>query len=267
MPNPSYRSEYPKKSLGQHFLINKGVLNKIIDAANIQTTDTIVEIGPGTGLLTELILSKCDNVVLVELDSDLVNDLRQKFQGYSNLRIIHADARTWTSDLEDRSYKVIGNLPYYAANPIMRNLLENNKPPSHMYLTLQKEVADSIVAVKGKMRILSVAVQAYSKPKVLGQIRPGSFFPPPKVMSSIVEINVLDEPVFDTEYADAFFEIVRAGFGSRRKQLKNSLARYVGLAGQDLSLVFKEAGIDPETRAQDLDIHDWVRLHTVITQK
>ena len=267
MSNLSHRFDYPKKSLGQHFLVNKGVLRKIVESADIKSGDTVVEIGPGTGLLTELILARCENVVLIELDVDLVDDLKVKFREYSNIRVIHADARSWVPDLERRSYKLLGNLPYYAANPIMRNFLESERPPSRMYLTLQKEVADSIVAAKGKMRILSVAVQAYGRPRILGQIRPGSFFPPPKVMSSIVEIDVFDEPVFNLGETDSFFGIVRAGFGSRRKQLKNSLARYSGLNGQDLELVFNEAKIPSTTRAQDLDIDDWVRLHEIIKHK
>ena len=260
-------SAIAKKSLGQHFLINRGVLNRIVDFIEIQPDDIILEIGPGTGLLTELILSLSKKVIAIELDQDLVSMLRHKFNSYSNLEVIHADARDWDAGSIGKNYKVVGNLPYYAANPIMRHFLESKNPPSKMVLTVQKEVAESIVAKPGNMRILSVAVQMYGKPKIAGHIRPGSFNPPPKVTSSIISIDLYSEPLLAVVDRESFFGLVRSAFNSRRKQLRNSLSRHIDVTGAIMEGILEMAGISPTLRAQDLSIADWGRLHEVVKSR
>ena len=252
---------YPRKSLGQHFLVDYGALRRVSDAADIQPTDTVVEVGPGTGLLTRLLAEKAAQVIAIEMDESLVSRLGQDLSDLHNVSIVHGDAREWDPAPVGRPYKMVSNLPYYAATPIIRRFLECPSPPSVMAVTIQREVAQSMTANPGEMHILSVAVQLYGKPRIMGYIRPGSFRPPPKVTSAIVRINVYDKPALALDNTDAFFQIVRAGFSSARKQLRNSLANSFDLSGTKMEELLREAGINPRLRAEALSLEDWGRLY------
>jgi 16S rRNA (adenine1518-N6/adenine1519-N6)-dimethyltransferase len=264
---PGRHHVFPRKSLGQHFLVDQGALRRVIAAADVQPTDLVVEIGPGTGLLTRLLAEKAERVIAVEMDEALVARLRDDLGGFQNLSIVHGDAREWDPATVGEPYKVVANLPYYAATPIVRRFLECSLPPSVMAVTVQREVAQSMTASPGKMRTLSVATQLYGKPRIAGYIRPGSFRPPPKITSAIVSIEVYKEPALSLDDTDAFFQVVRAGFSSARKQLRNSLGHSFDIAGVQMEEVLQEAGIAPRLRAEAISLEDWGRLYGVFRSR
>ncbi|MBI4282354.1 MAG: ribosomal RNA small subunit methyltransferase A [Chloroflexi bacterium] len=250
-----------RKSLGQHFLVDQGALRRVVEAADIQPTDVVVEVGPGTGLLTRLLAERAARVIAVEMDEELVARLKKELGRIPSLTIVQGDAREWDPAAVGEPYKVVANLPYYAATPIVRRFLECSMPPTIMAVTVQREVAQSMVAASGKMKILSVAVQLYGKPRIMGYIRPGSFRPPPKVTSAIVRIEVYEKPALSLGDTDAFFKVVRAGFSGARKQLRNSLGHSFGLPGTRMEEVLHEAGIDSRLRAEALSMEQWGRLY------
>ncbi|MFH1560629.1 MAG: 16S rRNA (adenine(1518)-N(6)/adenine(1519)-N(6))-dimethyltransferase RsmA [Chloroflexota bacterium] len=250
-----------RKSLAQHFLVDQGALRRVLAAADVQPTDVVVEVGPGTGLLTRLLAQRAARVIAVEMDKGLVARLRKDLDGLLNLSILQGDAREWDPATVGEPYKVVANLPYYAATPIVRRFLECSLPPTIMAVTVQREVAQSMVAAPGKMRTLSVAVQLYGKPRIMGYIRPGSFRPPPKVTSAIVRIEVYGKPALPLDDTDAFFRVVRAGFSGARKQLRNSLGHSFDVPGTQMEEVLKEAGIKPQLRAEALSLAEWGRLY------
>lgn len=233
----------------------------MFEAADIQTTDIVVEVGPGTGLLTQLLTQRARKVIAIEMDRDMVSLLKEKMGELQNLSIIHSDAREWDPATIKEPYKVVSNLPYYAATPIVRRFLECSLPPSVMAVTLQREVAQSMTATPGKMRTLSVAVQLYGKPRIVGYIQPGSFSPPPKVTSAIVRIDVYGKPALCLDNTDSFFRVVRAGFSSARKQLRNSLGHSFNLPGTRIEEVMRQVGIEPKLRAETLRLAEWGKLY------
>ena len=252
---------FARKSLAQHFLVDQGALRRVVAAADVQPTDLVVEIGPGTGLLTRLLAQRAARLIAVEMDEGLVARLRKDLDGFPNLSIIQGDAREWDPATVGEPYKVVANLPYYAAAPIIRRFLECSLPPTIMAVTVQREVAQSMTAAPGKMRTLSVAIQLYGKPRIMGYIRPGSFRPPPKVTSAIVRIEVYEKPALSLDDTDVFFQVVRAGFSSARKQLRNSLGHSFDIPGARMEELLQEAEIDPRLRAEALSLKDWGRLY------
>ncbi len=262
---PAHRA--PRKSLGQNFLVDQGALRRVLAAADIRPTDVVVEVGPGTGLLTKLLAETGARVIAVELDNHLAARLSHDLGGLPNVEIVHADAREWDLAEVDAPYKVVANLPYYAATPIVRRFLESKRPPSLMVVTVQREVAQSMTAVPGKMKLLSVGVQLYGSPRIMGYIRPGSFNPPPKVTSAIVRIDVYPKPALALEDTESFFRVVRAGFSGPRKQLRNSLGRAFELTGVRTEELLLEAGIDYSLRAEALSLEEWGRIHAVFSEQ
>ena len=260
-------SRAPRKSLGQHFLVDQGALRRVLAAGDVEPTDVVVEVGPGTGLLTKLLAETGARVVAVELDRHLAARLSHDLGGFPNVEIIHADAREWDPAELDAPYKVVANLPYYAATPIVRRFLESPRPPSVMVVTVQREVAQSMTAAPGKMRLLSVGVQLYGSPRITGYIRPGSFSPPPKVTSAIVRIDVHPRPALPLEDTESFFRVVRAGFSGPRKQLRNSLGHAFELTGAQTEELLLEAGIDYSLRAEALSLEEWGRIHAVFGEQ
>ena len=179
-PTLGSSSAAPKKSLGQHFLVDQGALRRVVAAADVRPSDTVVEVGPGTGLLTRLLAETGARVIALELDNNLAARLQHDLGSLPNVSVIHGDAREWDPTVVGAPYKVVANLPYYAATPIVRRFLESPQPPSLMVVTVQKEVAQSMTASPGGMRLLSVGVQLYGKPRIVGYIGPGSFRPAPR---------------------------------------------------------------------------------------
>ena len=255
-----------RKSLGQHFLADTRIAGRILDAADLSPDDVIVEIGPGRGVLTKRMVNRVNRVVAVELDGELAEALPSRLDFPVNLTCVKADARD--VDLTeliapDTSYKVVANLPYYAANPIIRRLLESEPKPDILVVMVQQEVAKNMVAQPGDMGILSVATQFYARVKMVCSVSPKSFRPSPKVTSAVVRLDVLPAPAVDVASEEGFFTVVRAGFAAPRKQLRNSLSQGLGIEPIVGGRVLEEAGIDATRRPQTLDIPEWASIYQV----
>ena len=268
-PNAPHTSDAPmsampraKKSLGQHFLRDRNILDAIADAASVTGDDVIIEVGPGPGTLTDVLAERAGRIEAIELDAALAATLRD--QAPANVHVHEADAREVdvTSLLGGcMPYKLLGNLPYYAAMPILRHFLEGACKPGQAVVMVQREVARQICAPAGDKSLLSIAVQLYSSPSVVRLVRPGSFTPPPKVTSAIVHIDVFDKPAEGIDNPDAFFTVVRAGFSAPRKQLRNSLANGLSVPGDAAVALLTTAGIDPKRRAETLSLAEWASLY------
>ncbi len=251
------------KGLGQHFLIDRRVLDTIVNAADLSRSDTVVEVGPGLGVLTDALVEHAGAVIAVEVDPVLSAGLARRYSGQTNVTILNADVLTTApSELVDSGgYRVLGNLPYYAASPILRHFLEAEPKPDTIVVMLQKEVADAVAASPGSMSIISVAVQLYGKPTLVDYVPRSSFYPLPKVDSAVVRVDVYPEPAVAVAYIEGFFDIVRAGFSTPRKQIRNSLAVGLGVEARASADILKGAGIDPTRRPQTLSLEEWARLH------
>jgi 16S rRNA (adenine1518-N6/adenine1519-N6)-dimethyltransferase len=259
----------PSKGLGQNFLVNPAILEKIVAAAELTPDDTVLEIGAGLGTLTEHLARAAGRVVAVELDERLIPVLRDTLSGFDNVTLVQGDileldpaalvrANQPTSQLT--SYKVVANLPYYITSAALRHLLEARVRPQCMVVTVQREVAERIVAGPGEMSLLAVSVQFYGRPEVLFRIKPGSFYPSPEVESAVVRVDVHAAPLMPVEDMDAFFRVVKAGFAQRRKQLRNALAGGLHLPQQEVDAGLRAAGVDPRRRAQALNLEEWARI-------
>ena len=268
-PSPSgqqgaLRPAWPKKSLGQNFLVDRRVLRRIIEAADISPTDVVLEIGPGRGLLTGELSARAARVVAVEIDDALASDLKRRFADQPRVEVIAADAREVELDSlveQGTPYKIVANLPYYAASPIVRRFLEASHKPQLMVVMVQREVAQRMAAEPGDMSLLSVGVQLYGKPRIVTKVPPGSFRPSPKVVSAVIRIDVYPRPALDVDSEERFFALAKAGFSSRRKQIRNSLAHGLSITPKSVEAVLLEAGVDPKRRAETLSLQEWGRLY------
>lgn len=253
-----------KRSLGQNFLVDRRVLARVVDAAELSASDQVLEIGPGRGALTDRLAESAGSVLAVELDDELVARLSDRFADRPNVRIVAGDARTVdVRELLDTSagYKLVANLPYYAATPIVRRFLEMDDGPRLMVVMVQREVARAMTAAPGQMSLLSVATQLYGGARVVATVPPRAFRPAPKVTSAIVRIDVYDRPSLRLRSEREFFRLVRAGFSARRKQLRNALNQGLSLPAADVERLLACAGIDPKRRAETLSLAEWGALH------
>ncbi len=225
----------------------------------------MIEIGPGLGGLTEELAAQAGGVIAIELDRRLVAQLSDRFAD-TNVTIIEGDALTLqpqealaAADVTG-PYIVVGNLPYNIAQPLLRHYLEAQPPPERLIVMLQAEVAESVVARPGAMSMLSVSIQLYGAPTLLFHVPPTAFYPPPKIRSALVRIDVAPELRADVSDIDAFFRVVRAGFSSRRKQLRNALANGLSVEPTVATKLLAAATTDPTLRPQALDIDQWAAL-------
>ncbi len=256
----------PPKSLGQHFLRDRSISKQIVTAANLDGGGhTVVEIGPGRGALTGLLADAAERLILVEFDDSLAADLIEKYVGQANVRVVNADGRTLSPrdvpEMAEGPYKVVGNLPYYAASPIVRNLLENEAPPTEAVVMVQREVAREMTAKPGDMGLLSVATQLYAEARIVCHAPPRAFSPPPKVHSSVVRLTLRGEPFIGGTSTDKFFTLARAGFAAPRKTLPNSLA--VGFQGKAAAYapLVESVGLELSQRPATLSMDDWAALY------
>ena len=263
----SPRSKSAGRALGQHFLIDGDILQNIISAAKLDPQDTVVEVGPGLGALTQPLVNRAKMVVAIEMDSRLAASLPRRLGNPPNLRVINADAReVGLAQVlgQEREYKLVANLPYYAANPILRRFLEaEGQTPSLMVVTLQREVAESMVAEDGRMSLLAVGIQFYGIPRIVCSVPPAAFNPRPEVTSAVVRIDVLPRPAVEVESVGEFFDVVRAGFSAPRKQLRNSLALGLGVSGDQAGRLLDLAGLNPKRRPENLNLIEWRDLYRV----
>jgi 16S rRNA (adenine1518-N6/adenine1519-N6)-dimethyltransferase len=271
----------PRKELGQNFLTDPTHLAKIVAIADLSPADTVIEIGPGPGSLTHLLAEKAGQVIAVELDPHMVNLLKNEYSHLKNLKIVEADIlQTDLASLirstEDSAqftihnsqpptpnpqpYKVVANLPYYITSGVIRHVLEASPRPERLVVTVQKEVAQRMVAKPGQMSVLAVSVQFYGQPVLAHSIPAGAFYPAPKVDSAVVRIDTFAQPPLAVAEAKRFFQVVKAGFGQKRKQLKNSLAAGLHKPMPEVIEALSRAKIDPTRRAETLSLEEWGRL-------
>ena len=252
----------PKKSLGQNFLHDPNTLDKIVTIAELMPDDTVLEIGPGTGALTQLLAQNARHVVAVEVDERLRPLLEDQLADFKNVYLVFEDILKVDvlQLIGPRDFVVVANLPYYITSAILRHLLESDHPPRRLVLTVQMEVAERLVAQPPDMSLLSVSVQFFGKPRIVTRLKPGVFWPRPDVDSAVVRIDTYDRPPVDVPDAPTFFRVVRAGFGQKRKQLRNSISSGLRLDSESASALFEQAGIDPRRRAETLSLYEWAAL-------
>ncbi len=244
-------------------MVDASVLQRIVEAADLTSQDVVLEIGPGSGTLTRQLVRQAGRVVAIDLDPQLAASLPQRLGHPPNLTTVEADART--VDLipllgRATPYKVVANLPYYAANPIVRRFLEVEPKPQLMVVMVQREVAHSMVAAPGAMTLLSVAVQFYAIPTLICYVPPESFRPRPKVTSAVVSLELRPRPVVEVEDPDSFFGLVRAGFSAPRKQLRNSLSHGLGESAAVIGRMLEAQDLDGSRRPQTLSLEEWARV-------
>ena len=261
----------PSKGLGQNFLVDETVPPKILAAADITPDDCIVEIGPGVGVLTLRLAPQVRKLTAVELDNRLYPFLRENLSRYPGARLVEGDALNFRpSELEPEPYKLVANIPYYITSAILRHFLESEHRPERVVLMVQKEVAQRIVARPPDMSLLAVSVQFYGRAKIWSYVPAGAFFPPPKVDSAVLLIEIFkpDEHPYPGVNEARFFEIVRAGFSQKRKQLANSLSSGLGekVTKSEVQHFLQQAGIEGSRRAESLELTEWVKLYEVLTQ-
>jgi len=269
----------PQKRFGQHFLTDPRILASIADAAEVTSTDTILEIGPGLGHLTQVLARRAGQVIAVEVDRELAARLQTEFANSQNVRIIQGnflDAAPieWVSRHGNKiagagefpapvsiPFKVVANLPYYITSAILRHLLEAEQKPQSIVVMVQREVAQRIVARPPEMNLLAVSVQFFAQPRIVRTIAAGAFYPPPKVDSAVVRMNVLTQPLLNVAEASRFFEIVHAGFGEKRKQLRNSLAHGLSRAPDSIVAALTRAHLQSTRRAETLTLDEWLACY------
>ena len=254
----------PRKGLGQHFLVSPGVLERIADAGDVGPDDTVVEIGPGLGALTEVLARRAGHVVALELDDELAEALKVVFADQPQVSIQHGDAMKTDIDAmvpAAKPYKLVANLPYYVATAIVRRFLEAEHKPSIIVVTVQREVAQGMAAPEGKTGLLGVATRFYGSPKIVSLVKPGSFYPPPKVTSAVLRIEVHPTPPVQVASEEGFFTLVRAGFSAPRKQLKGVLSHALKVPADNVESVLATIGVDSKRRAETLTLEEWAALH------
>lgn len=254
-----------RRRLGQHFLFDPSILKRIVNVAGIHPEDTVVEIGPGHGRLTRMLSERASKVIAIEIDTSLYNKLKEDLKDISNVEVHLGDALKFPyQDLQE--FKVVANIPYYITTPIIFKLLEYKKNLISMTLTMQKEVAERIVAMPGtkKYGILSVIIQYYGEPSLNFIIPRGAFRPPPEVDSAVVKIEILRQPKVKAEDEELFLKVVKQAFGQRRKTISNALR---SLVKGDVIEILNKAGINPTRRAESLSIAEFVRLSNMIIKR
>jgi 16S rRNA (adenine1518-N6/adenine1519-N6)-dimethyltransferase len=256
----------PKKKLGQNFMVDSRALQKVISAAQLQGDETILEIGAGVGTLTERLAGRCARVVAVEIDERLIGALEFALADLPNVEIVSGDFLKMdpTAIIGDECYSVVANIPYYITSALIRRLMEAARQPKCLLLTIQKEVAERIVAGPGEMSLLALSVQVYGEPMLCGRIPARAFYPQPRVDSAILRITGYDTPRVPKELIEHLFVLARAGFGQKRKQLHNALSKNLGKPKETILAWLREADVRPEQRAQELDLEHWIVLAQVM---
>lgn len=285
----------PQKSLGQNFLTDPLILQRIVDAGQVTSADTVLEIGPGLGSLTRHLARQAGRVLAVELDPNLLPILYTVLAPYRNVTIHHGDilkldpktllesANQQTNQPITNSqqpntnpppYLVIANIPYYITSAVIRHLLESGHPPTRIVLTVQQEVAERICATPDRahksdpqMSLLALSVQVYGEPSIAAHIPASAFYPPPKVDSAVVRVDLYPEPRIPHPLLPTFFRLAKAGYGQKRKNLRNALNGGLHLSKDQIDTLLETAGIDPMRRAETLTFDEWGRLTQTLLQE
>lgn len=258
----------PARALGQHFLTDYAYVNRIIAAAGLTRDDVVVEVGPGLGVLTEGLVERAGRVIALELDDELAGRLLSRYAGRPGVTVVHGDALGVTPAqlLEaaglprETPYVVAGNLPYNVGTAIVRRFLESDEQPQRLVVMLQREVAEAMAAPQGALGLLGVSVQAYARARKLFNVPPRAFYPPPRVVSSVIRLDLRSEALVPAGERDRFFRVVRAGFSAPRKQLRNTLAQGLALPPGEVAAAIEAEGLQASLRPQQLTVEDWLRL-------
>ncbi len=252
-----------KKQFGQHFLHDNSIINKIIAHSDIKENDNILEIGPGKGSLTSLLAKSKANIIGLEIDRDLINGPLKKFEHCTNVTILESDANNLNTNIIDllgMPYKLISNLPYNAGTHILTSLLTSLNPPQISVVMLQREVANNICGKDSKLGILGAFFKSFANTKVLFSVRPSSFRPPPKVMSSVIKIDLLDNPLINRNQLESYKNFLYGGFSAPRKQLHNSLSHGLQISLPVAKQLISNAELDATIRPEKLTVENWVKL-------
>jgi 16S rRNA (adenine1518-N6/adenine1519-N6)-dimethyltransferase len=251
-----------KKSLGQNFLNSPKIVSDIVEAGEVNSSETVLEIGPGEGVMTEKLLETGAHIICIEKDDRLIPELHKRFLkeiSSKQLELIHADVLdTGITNIIKTKYKVVANIPYYITGQIIRMFLESDNQPEKMTLLVQKEVAERVVARDGKESLLSLSVKVFGNPRLVRVVGRGAFTPQPNVDSAVLNIENISKKKLEGVDEKLFFKIIHAGFAHKRKQLLPNLANIY--KKEDLISAFEKCGIDPKARAEDVELKTWVDL-------
>jgi 16S rRNA (adenine1518-N6/adenine1519-N6)-dimethyltransferase len=252
----------PYKGLGQNFLVDAGALEKIVQSAEIDTEDTVLEIGAGLGSLTRLLAKAAKRVVAVEIDRKLIPPLQEVMNRSGNCEIIQGDILELDPAVivGEAGYLVVANIPYYITSAIIRHLLAAKNKPSRLVLTMQQEVARRICAEPGDLSLLALSVQVFGSPRIACTIPAGAFFPSPKVDSATLRVDIYEAPLMNEHQLADFFLLAKAGFSQKRKMLRNTMSSGLKIPSEKAEVLLRSAGIDPTRRAQTLDLVEWRTL-------
>ncbi len=251
----------PSKALGQNFLHDRKIVRRIVDVADVDRDTHVLEVGPGLGILTSELIARAGSVTAVELDERLSQRLQAYFQDQATIiqgDILEVDL---TRIVPDQPYIVVANLPYSIATAAIQRLLETEHSPERMVIMVQREVAERMAASPPEMSILAIGVQFYARAKVQFRIGSGAFIPKPRVESAVIRLDRHAEPPLAREHHQRFFALVKAGFSQRRKRIDNSIAAGLGVSKAVVRERIESASIDPASRAERLDVQDWVTLY------
>ena len=261
-----------KKRLGQHFLMDRGIARRIVDAAELTGEEIVLEIGPGEGSLTGLLLERAASVVAVEIDRVLCERLRERFGSTSRFTLVEGDVLDVPLDplFGDGPAVVVGNLPYQITSPMLFRLLEHRRRVDRAVLTMQREVARRVVATPGgrEYGILSVLIRLHAEPRRMFDIGPEAFRPRPSVRSTVVHLGFMKAPRSAIEDEAQFLKVVRTVFGQRRKMLRNSLSPLLpaGRGTRAISEVESSSGVDLTRRPETLEVEEFERLSRALTR-
>ncbi len=254
-----------KKSLGQNWLVNPHILDKIVSTTEISKEDTVLEIGPGTGLLTKKLAEKAGKVIAIEKDRRLIEPLKETFKNYLNTEIIEGDVIAKAAFVIQRlplQYKIVANIPYYITSNFLRTVFEKWPTPTLIVLTIQKEVAQRIMAKPPHMNLLALSVQYYSEPEIIGYISKNNFRPVPKVDSAIIRLRpkILEvEPPMEVQPRE-LFELIRIGFSEKRKQLAGNLLKHLKIPKEKTTDALTKLNLNRTARAEELSLEQWQEL-------
>jgi 16S rRNA (adenine1518-N6/adenine1519-N6)-dimethyltransferase len=252
--------------LGQNFIVDHEALAKVVAAADLTGEETILEVGAGLGALTCRLAEVAQRVVAVEVDQRLLPLLREVISQYENVRLVYGDILEYdlTTLIGEGEYTVIANIPYSITSALIRRLLEAEKSAERMVLTIQREVAERIVARPGSLSLLAVSVQIYGKPQIAALIPAEAFYPKPKVDSAVLRVDVHPKTLVARELIPTLFRLARAGFSQKRKQLKNALAAGLHVSPSVVMEWLEKAAIPSKARAQELGLDAWAQLAQVV---
>ena len=267
-----FHNLWAKKRLGQNFLVDEKVFDRIIEASDLKPSDNVIEVGPGTGFLTERLIEKAEHVTAVELDKNMIRLLKDRFKGVSNLTLVNEDIlkfnpcrRAIDCAPSGYGYKVVANIPYYITSPLIKHFLQSDHRPELMVLLVQKEVAEKICGITGKS-LITIEAQLFGHPEIIEIVPAKAFYPAPKVDSAILKIEVFKKPLVPEKQLSDFLRLVKFGFSQKRKKLSNTLAAGLHIKPSKMAEILQIADIDPDLRAEHLGIEEWKRLAKVLTK-